>query len=218
MTGSHTIGIVVGLEAEARVARALGCPVAVGGGGAAGAGRAVAALIAQGVTQLVSFGLAGGLAPGLAAGTVIVPERVLGPAGAAWEVDLALAARLGHPLGTLLAVPDIVATAPAKAALWRQTAALAADIETGAVAAMAAAAGLGFAALRVVCDPAERNLPPAALTALDQNGRVRSLALLRSLAQHPGQVPALIALGRDAAAARRALIDQVRRIGLLSPR
>jgi adenosylhomocysteine nucleosidase len=207
------IGFVVGLEAEARIARAFGCPVAVGGGGAAGAARAAAALAAQGATQLVSFGLAGGLAPGLPAGAILVPERVVDMAGRVWPVDAALAARFGPPQGALLAVPDIVADAAAKAALWRQTGAMAADIESGAVAC----AGLGFAVLRVVCDPAERTLPPAALTALDAAGRIRPVALLRSLARRPGQIPGLIALGRDAAAARRALLARVREIGAFLP-
>ena len=213
MIGPALIGVVVGLEAEARIARGFGCPVAVGGGGPAGAARAAASLV--GVHALISFGLAGGLAPGLPAGAVLVPERVLG--GGEWLCDPVLARRLGVPAGAILAVPGIVATADAKAALWRQTGALAADIETGAVAQVAAASALGFAVLRVVCDPAERDLPPAALTALDAAGRIQPGALLRSLARHPGQVGALLALGRDAAAARRALLDRVRAIGPLCP-
>jgi adenosylhomocysteine nucleosidase len=210
------LGIVVGLAAEARIARLLGCPVAIGGGGAAGAARAAQDLAAQGVTGLVSFGLAGGLAPGLPAGSVLVPERVMDETGALWAADPALSARLGSPAGALLAVPGIIAAAAAKDRLWRETGALAADIESGAVASRAAASGLGFAVLRVVCDPAERDLPPAAVTALDSAGRIRTGALLRSLARHPGQVVALVALGRDAAAARSALLARVRSLGSLA--
>ena len=205
------IGFVVGLEAEAKIARGFGCAVAVGGGGAAGATRAAAELIARGVTRLVSFGLAGGLAPGLRAGAIVIPERVADETGQSWPVDLQLAACFGTPAGVLLAVPDIIATGAAKADLWRRTGAVAADIESGAVAA----AGLGFAVLRVVCDPAERDLPPAAITALDAAGRIKPLALLRSLARRPGQISGLIALGGDAAAARRTLLAEVSRIGVL---
>jgi adenosylhomocysteine nucleosidase len=210
------LGIVVGLAAEARIARLLGCPVAIGGGGAAGAARAAQDLATQGVTGLVSFGLAGGLAPDLPAGSVLVPERVVDEGGALWTADADLSARLGSPAGALLAVPDIVATAAAKARLWQATGALAADIESGAVAACAAASGLGFAALRVVCDPAGRDLPPAAVTALDSAGQIRIGALLYSLARRPGQVVALVALGRDAAAARAALLARVRSLGSLA--
>lgn len=207
------IGVVVGLESEARIARLLGCPVAVGGGGAAGAARAAAGLMGQGATALISFGLAGGLAPGLPPGAIIVPDRVVDGAGQAWTVDPALAARLGAPGGAMLAVPDIVATAAAKAQAWQRTGALAADIETGAVARACPC----FAVLRVICDPAERDLPPAALSALDAAGRIHVGSLLRSLLRSPGQIPALITLGRDAAAARQALLTQVRRIGPLCP-
>ena len=207
------IGIVVGLEAEAKIARGFGCPVAVGGGGAAGAARAAGELIAQGATRLVSFGLAGGLAPGLRAGAIVIPGQVTDEAGQIWPVDLELAARFGTPAGRLLAVSDIIATAAAKAELWRRTGALAADIETGAVAA----AGVGFAVLRVVCDPAERDLPPAAITALDAAGRIKPLALAWSLIRQPGQIGGLMTLGGDAAAARRTLLVEVSRIGALRP-
>jgi adenosylhomocysteine nucleosidase len=210
------LGIVVGLAAEARIARSLGCPVAIGGGAAAGAARAAQTLVAQGVTGLVSFGLAGGLAPGLPAGSILVPERVVDAAGGWWMADATLSARLGSPAGSLLAVADIVATAAAKDRLWQESGALAADIESGAVASCAAASGLGFAVLRAVCDPAERDLPPAAVTALDSAGRIRTGALLRSLARRPGQVVALVALGRDAAAARSALLARVRSLGSLA--
>ncbi len=210
------LGLVVGLAAEARIARLLGCPVAIGGGGAAGAARAAQDLARQGVTGLVSFGLAGGLAPDLLPGAILVPDSVIGEGGMRWAADAALSARLGQPAGALLAVPDIVATATTKARLWRDTGALAADIESGAVAACAAEFGLGFAVLRVVCDPAGRDLPPAAITALDAAGRIRTGALLRSLARHPTQLVALVALGRDAAAARSALLARVRSLGSLA--
>jgi adenosylhomocysteine nucleosidase len=66
-----------------------------------------------------------------------------------------------------------------------------------------------------VCDPAERNLPLAALTALDPQGRIQPSALLRSLARHPDQIPALIALGREASRARTALLARVKQISPL---
>jgi adenosylhomocysteine nucleosidase len=69
--------IVVGLRAEARIARALGVPVAIGGGTAAGAERAARHLVAENTKALISFGLAGGLDPALAAGTILVPHTVI---------------------------------------------------------------------------------------------------------------------------------------------
>ena len=211
-------GIVVGLRAEARLARGLGCPVAVGGGGAVGAHEASSRLIAEGATALISFGLAGGLAPGLMPGSLVIAADVIDGQGAFWRADPALSARLGEAAGSLFAAADIIATAHAKRALWSATGALAADIESGAVAAAAAKAGLPFAVLRAVCDPADRDLPPAARTALDAAGRIQLIRLLQSVIRHPTQIGALIQLGQDAALARRALLRQVGRIGPLGPR
>lgn len=211
-------GIVVGLAAEARLARGLGCPIAIGGGGAAGAYEASCRLIAEGVTGLISFGLAGGLAPGLMAGSLMIAADVVDGQGGSWHADPAMSARLGDAAGSLFAATDIIATADAKQALWSATGALATDIESGAVAAAASKAALPFAILRAVCDPAHRDLPPAAQTALDDAGRIQPFRLLQSIMRHPGQIGDLIRLGQDAALARRALLGQVGRIGPLGPR
>jgi adenosylhomocysteine nucleosidase len=87
------------------------------------------------------------------------------------------------------------------------------DLESGAVARVALAHGLPFAVLRAVADPAERNLPPAALLALDGAGRIGILRVLGSVFGNPGQILGLLALARDAAAARRALVGRVRTMG-----
>ena len=205
------IGIVVGFAAEARLARGLGGSIAIGGGDAPGAAAAAAGLVRSGVTALLSFGLAGGLDPGLAAGALVIPTQVV--QGTSWPCDATLSARLGSPGGSLLAADAVLASRAAKQAAWTQTGALAVDIESGAVARAATAAGLPFAVLRAICDPAGRDLPPAALSALSPDGAIRPGALLASLARHPGQLGGLIALGREAVRARAALLARVAAIG-----
>ena len=212
------LGIVVGLAAEARLARGFRSPVQAGGGGAEGAREAASRLVAGGVDTLLSFGLAGGLAPDLPAGAVLVPRRVVTWSGETWAADLDLATVLGTPAGTILAADDVLATSAEKRAAWEATGAVAADLESGAVARVAAQHGLRFAVIRAICDPADRTLPAAALTALDRHGRISPGALLRSLARRPGQIPALIALGREAALARSALLARVTAIGPLEGR
>ena len=203
----------MGLAAEANLARGLGGSVATGGGGASGAAAAAERLVGAGADRLLSFGLAGGLAPGLPAGALVIPLEIVDGAGQSWLVDRDLAARFGEPAGSMLGADHILATRTAKRAAWDATGALAADIESGAAARVASRHGVPFAVLRSVCDPAERDLPPAALTALDAMGRIRPAALLRSLARSPGQIPALIALGREAARARNALLACVTATG-----
>ena len=206
------IGVVVGLTAEARIARRLFPLVAVGGGTAAGAEAASRRLIGQGVRGLVSFGLAGGLDPLLRPGALVVPEAVV-TQGRSLATDPGLNARLGGASGHLLLGADgIAVTAAAKQHLFVVTGCGAIDLESGAVGRAAEARGLPLAVLRAICDPAERDLPPAALRALDGAGAIGLLRVIGSVVVRPGQLPELLALGRDAAAARRALVT---RIGLL---
>lgn len=203
-----TLGIITGLTAEAALARPLGLARA-GGGLPAGAEAAAAWLAGRNVACLVSFGLAGGLDPALRPGDIVVPARVL-EGDHAFPTDPDLSARFGPRQGTLLAGAAIVADAAEKALLFARTGALAVDLESGAVARVAARHGLPFAAVRAVCDPAGRSLPPAALVALNHRGAIALLHVLAALVRQPGQLPALIALGRDAAAARAALRRCVR--------
>jgi hopanoid-associated phosphorylase len=205
------IGIVVGLEAEARIARRfrLDVLVAVGGGSAEGARRAAERLLAQGATGLVSFGFAGGLSPDLAAGALVVPRRVMVD-GRAFACDPGLGAQLGgFTPHDLLHSERVVATAGEKAALYRHSGCAAIDMESGALARAALAESRPFAVLRAVCDPAWQSLPPAALLAIAADGQVALGRVLRSVLNRPRQVTALIALARDSGRARRALRARV---------
>jgi adenosylhomocysteine nucleosidase len=205
------LGFVVGLKAEARIAARFGGLVRSGGGTTAGAHQAADDLIRQGVTALVSFGLAGGLDPTLWPGDVVVASQVLLD-DRRLTANAALATRFGGPTGhTILAGAAVVADAAAKAHLFETTGAHAVDLESGAVARAAIAHGLPFAVVRAICDPSERDLPPAALIALDPAGRIGLAALIRSVLAQPTQIAGLLRLGRDAARARRALISVVRR-------
>jgi adenosylhomocysteine nucleosidase len=163
-------------------------------------------LIAQGATALVSFGLAGGLDPVLRPGTVIVPSGVLSD-GATLATDPRLAACFGGLTGHMsLAGATVVAEAAAKRRLFATTHAHAIDLESGPVARIAQAHELPFVVVRAICDPAERDLPPAALVALDPNGGIGLRPLIISLLGQPDQIIGLLTLARDAALARRALI------------
>ncbi len=207
------IGVVVGLHAEAVIARRLGWPVAIGGGGFAGALDAVKRLLADGATALLSFGLAGGLRPGLGAGAIVSPAWVIDHDGRRHPTNIDFARQLGPVSGTLLAARHVVGTIEAKAEAWRTTQADAVDIETAAI--LDVAAGRPVAVLRAICDSAERSLPPAALSALTAQGKIGIGAVMWSVAGRPGQIGSLVTFGRDAAAARKALLERVSTIGPL---
>lgn len=208
-----TVGAVTGLAAEADVAEELGLAAAVGAGMPAGTDAAIAELLRKPVIGLLSFGIAGGLAPGLVPGTLVLPAALRGGDGSAYWVDVAWHARLtrvAHAaglslvVGGMLGTDRIAATADEKAALHRSTHAVAVDLESHRVAAAAARAQIPFAILRAIADPAERDLPPAALVRLTDEGRP-SVRVLTSIIRRPYQVPALLQLARETRIALRAL-------------
>jgi adenosylhomocysteine nucleosidase len=213
-----TLGIVVGLKAEARIARRLDAPVAIGGGTQAGARTAAQSLLSQGATALLSFGLAGGLDPSLPAGTIIIPSAVVSETGR-YSTAPPLAAALGGPTPHLLLASDHPITTPqGKQHLFVVTGCAAVDMESGAVGEVAANAAIPFAVLRAICDPAERTLPPAALIALDARGVIGLRRIAISVLRDPTQLPSLLALARDANRARRALAVHLSRLRERSPR
>lgn len=167
------------------------------------------AQLPPGCVGLISFGCAGALDPSLRAGDCLLPEAVITPDGAA-PVDPAWRASLRRMLpyaqgGLLAGVDEPVCTVPGKARLRRATGARAVDMESHPAALAARAHGLRFAALRVIVDPSSRRVPASALAALGPDGALSAAALVRSLAAHPTDLPALISLAADALAARRSL-------------
>jgi adenosylhomocysteine nucleosidase len=191
----------------------MGWRAVAAGGDAARTAAAIAGLIAEGASGLVSFGIAGGLDPALASGSVVLPLAVRDEAGESLAVDrawhgavAAALARLGIAIATgdALGAETIVATPERKRALHAAGAVIA-DLESHRVARAAAAAGMPFLVLRAVADPATRGVPAAAQAGLDREGRPALGPVLRSLLRHPVQLPALLRIGRETGLALRAL-------------
>lgn len=207
------LGALVGLTAEAKLLRARlpHCAIAVSGATREGAERGIAALKRAGATQLLSFGCAAGLSPLLKPGTILVPDWV-DVDGRRFQTDLTLRNRFGAEQagakhGGLRHSDDLIVTAADKALLFAETHCLGVDMESGLVAQ----AGLPFAVLRVICDDVARDLPPVAQDVLAE-GRISIPRLLSGLARKPNQIGALMALGREAGIARKAMKSFLRRV------
>jgi adenosylhomocysteine nucleosidase len=206
-------GAVTGLAAEARIAREAGLIAAAGAGTPDGTEHAIRSLIEQGVPGLVSFGIAGGLAPNLASGTLIAPAAVRGLDDEAHWVNVEWHARLTRAahaagislvVGGMLGAEKIAASAAEKMRLHEATHAIAVDLESHRVARAAERARLPFLVFRVIADPSNRNLPPAALVPLTRSGHP-SPRVLGSIVARPGQLSALMALARETRSALEAL-------------
>jgi adenosylhomocysteine nucleosidase len=200
-------GIVVGMAAEARIARRSGYQVATLSG--------ASALLTEGADGLISFGIAGGLAPGLPPGTVVVATEVIAEDGRQYPaLETATGLMQGAVRAPIAGAAAIVARAEAKQTLYRRTGAVAVDLESADVARLCADAGVPLAVIRAIADPAERDLPPAALIGLGPDGKVDLGAVLGSVLRQPRQIPALLAVALDT---RRALaaLDRVCSRGLL---
>jgi adenosylhomocysteine nucleosidase len=216
------VAAVAGFRAESRCLRVLNLCVAFSGGSAARARSEAERLVAEGAAALVSFGLAGGLAPGLRPGDLLLPERVRGAGPTPWSVDAVWRERVHARLaagglepqaGALLGSEHIVATAADKRALFETSGALAVDMESHGVAAVAAEAKMPFLVLRAVADPADQVVPQAVLEALRSDGHVRVLATLGGVIRQRGELVAILRLGWQSALALAALRRGVRLAG-----
>jgi adenosylhomocysteine nucleosidase len=189
-----------------------GSLLAVSGVGFGAATDAARALAAAPVSALMTFGVAGGLDPALKAGTVVLPTQVISSDGARFATCRSWQARLAAAVGTpymavggiLLSSPMAIETPADKAIAFRDSGAVAVDMESVAVAEIAAAHQLPFVALRVIVDTASDALPPSVIAA-SRAGRVKIGRLLAGLLTAPGEIATVIGLSLRYRAAMRSL-------------
>ena len=200
----HPIAILTALMPEYRaIHRAVGDPD--------GVMYHVVGLSATRVPQLpagtlvIVAGLAGALDPALRVGDLVLDNSVANlPAELPWHT------------GSIHTADHLVATVAEKGALFKQTGALAVDMEQAAVrrALPQAAQVIG---LRAISDAADLALDPAVLRMIDGVGRPRPLTVLSMLARRPGLIPHLRQLNANSKVALRnlamgtaALVDRLK--------
>ena len=197
--------IVTGLVQEARIAAGPGMAVVCSASDPQQLRALLTVFDPTTIRGVVSFGVAGGLDPSLKSGDVVVATEVVA-GDARWLAGLSFtegqiaSIALGRRRvvrGGLAGAEEVVAGQSCKAALRSETGALAVDMESHIAAAYAAEAGLPFAALRVISDPAGRALPALARTAIKPNGEVDLGMILRGLARNPRALRGLVSTGMD---------------------
>jgi len=214
------VGVVTGLTVEAQVLadqeRRGNVKTAVAGADEARAAAAAERLADAGAAGLVSFGICGGLIRDVRVGDLVLASAVLYPnddpayGGSRYPSDvnwhaglreriaaLGIATRLGPLVGSRVLVER-----PAdKTALSERYGAAAVDMESHAVARVAADRGLPFLVVRSCSDAAERRFPIEALEAMSPDGSFRVAPVMRKVAAKPWVVPGLITLAWETRAA-----------------
>lgn len=205
--------IVTGLVQEARIAAGPGLTVICSSSDPQQLRELLTVFDPTTIRGVISFGVAGGLDPALKSGDVIMATEVLA-GDTRWLADLAfhesLIAGIGRGRrrivrGRLAGAEQVVAARHLKEALHLETGAAAVDMESHIAAAYAAEAGLPFAAIRVVSDPAHRALPSLARAAIKPNGAIDLRKVLGSIARNPLSVHELVSTGIDFSRALRSL-------------
>ncbi|MGD2168472.1 MAG: hypothetical protein PVF63_10225 [Gammaproteobacteria bacterium] len=183
------------------------------GQGADNAVRAARAAIEHGATALMSVGVAGALVSGISAGDVVIPDAVIDAAsGSSFECSVSWSGAMrsqidalgGVNSGTLLGVSEALLTPAQKEAAANRYGSIACDMESAAIAAIAQAAQIHFAALRVISDASSDELPPGVAGWVDSAGNARVRPVLGAL-MSPGQWRSIISMTARFRVAQRRL-------------
>ncbi|MBI2255668.1 MAG: phosphorylase [Proteobacteria bacterium] len=205
-----SVGIITGMQSEAKLLDGLGFIVVAGGGHPDPTRRKAEALVAGGVTALVSFGIAGALDPEMEPGDLIIADEVVLADGRRLPCDQSwrqrALQRVSAQGGTIAGRSAAAATRAEKGALFDETGAVAIDMESHHVAEVALQHGLPFLIIRAIADTADDALPEAALKGLNEEGRPAIGAVLLSLLMKPWQLPGLIRVALRSRTAMSALL------------
>jgi adenosylhomocysteine nucleosidase len=205
--------IVTGLLQEARIAAGPGMTVICSSSDPQQLRGLLTVFDPKTIRGVISFGVAGGLDPTLKSGDVVVATEVLAGdarwlAGLPLNEELIASVGLGRRRivrGRLAGAEQVIAGRHVKQALHSETGAAAVDMESHIAADYAAKAGLPFAALRVISDPASRALPSLAATAIKPNGDIDLRKVLHGIVRNPLTLRDLVSTGLDFNRALRSL-------------
>ena len=215
LSAPPAIGFLTGLKVEAACLSnsVPAAHVAVSAGDPVRAPAMTAHLADNGVIALVSCGMAGGLDPALRPGDIVVGSGVALPDGSVVDTDPTWWPRILSQLtdgtktgtnassracvGLVYGSDAAILSSTAKADLFGRYGSIAVDLESAAVALVAAERGLPFAVVRAIADPADHPVPPLALSGMGPDGEMRPSAVVRGLIGAPWHLPALIRLGCD---------------------
>jgi adenosylhomocysteine nucleosidase len=178
-------------------------------------------LLDFGCEALVSFGVAAALDKKLIPGDLVLAESIIDgeesfPVSEPWRnrLEQLLPPQLTVVGGSIAKSSAPLTSAQEKLALGEVTGACAADMESAAIARVAAEEGVPFIAIRVIVDPIEFSPPDALLSAVYPDGAVDILRLISLLMDGSVRFKTLWHLGLGMYAARTTLRKVVQVAGM----
>jgi len=218
------IGVITGLQRESAcfdtITRAHWDFEIFTGVGPERAALGAETFIDAGACGLLSFGVAGGLTAGVSAGALVLADAVFDgnrcyPTDTAWrnKISESISDTCEVISGTLAGTDRMISTLDGKQRLHRHSAAVACDMESHAVARIAASHGVPFVVIRAISDPHDRFVPSWVLKSVNPAGAVCIPALLWQAVQQPGSWRGLAGLSRDANSAFESLRSVALRLG-----
>jgi len=161
------------------------------GTGADRARRATQALIdAHTPTWILSVGFSGALHPDLQLGDLVIADSIVDTRGEELRVDVRMTPdpERGWHVGRILMAEEIVRSVDQKQQLAEQTAALAVDLESLAVAQVCRDTETRFMAVRSISDDLSHDLPPEVLSVFGGTGSLRAGAIAGALWKRPSSM------------------------------
>lgn len=141
---------------------------------------------------VVHFGLAGGLDPRLKVGDLVLPDKILCEAGGLIAIDAGLLKNAARGLrtaffsGSLYSSSSVLETPDQKQKIYKETLALAVDMESFTVAILCRERGISYVSIRAIFDPFDWNLADlAAAQSIDAGGEVNKKGLAIGVCKNP---------------------------------
>jgi nucleoside phosphorylase len=176
--------------------------------GAAHADRAMAAVDLGSYAACIASGFAGSLRPELGVGDIVIPRAVRSASAAE---SISCDARLvneavssgGKAIEVMVSSARVASSVAEKNELAAQGNAV--DMESFRVIAAARKRGVAAIAIRAISDRHDQAMPVDFSAAVDDRGQVSIGRVLKMATVNPGQISALMRLGRESKAAAESL-------------